>query len=51
MISTAQDRGYSIIDTHLELESNYKVRAEMEKIGGIVYKKYMIYSKKLIGKG
>ena len=47
MISTAQDRGYSIIDTHLELESNYKVRAEMEKTGGILYKKYMIYSKQV----
>ncbi len=51
MIAMAQERGYSIIDTHLELESNYKVRAEMEKIGGIQYKKYMIYSKQLIGKG
>jgi len=35
------------MDSHLELESNFKVRAEMEKTGGSIYKRYMIYSKQL----
>jgi hypothetical protein len=31
----------------LELENNLKVRAEMEKMGGQVYKRYRIYQKAL----
>ena len=47
MFETAQKRGYLFMDSHLELESNFKVRAEMEKTGGSIYKRYMIYSKQL----
>ena len=35
------------IDSHLELESNWKMRAENEKLGGKVYKKYRIFRKSL----
>ena len=39
--------GVKIIDSHHELETNLLVRAEMERQGGQVYKKYRIFQKKL----
>jgi hypothetical protein len=47
MLDSARKAGKKLIDSHLELESNTKVRAEMEKMGGVVYKRYRIYQKKL----
>ncbi len=35
------------IDSHLEMESNVKVRAEMEYMGGEVYKRYRVFGKVL----
>ena len=48
IIEIAKKAGFTTIDSHLELESNWKVRSEMEKMGGKVYKKYRIFQKKLI---
>ncbi len=45
LIESAKKAGKVVIDSHLELETNYKVRAEMEKMGGQVYKRYRIYQK------
>lgn len=45
MLESARAAGKTTIDTHLELEYNTKVRAEMEKMGGVVYKKFRIYQK------
>jgi hypothetical protein len=36
-----------IMDSHLELETNTRVRAEMEKLGGQICKRYRIYGKDL----
>jgi hypothetical protein len=47
MIKSAQEAGFEVMDTHHELESNVKVRAEMEKMGGKLYKKYRVYTKTL----
>jgi hypothetical protein len=47
MIMSAQEAGFEVMDTHHELESNVKVRAEMEKMGGKLYKKYRVYTKTL----
>jgi GNAT superfamily N-acetyltransferase len=47
MIASAHEQGKTVIDSHLELESNSKVRAEMEKMGGRVYKRFRIYGKDL----
>jgi hypothetical protein len=47
MIKTAIDAGYEYMDSHHELETNLKMRAEMEKIGGFVYKRFRIYQKDL----
>jgi len=47
LIESAKKAGKVVIDSHLELETNVKVRAEMEKMGGVVYKRYRIYQKDL----
>jgi len=46
-IASAQKAGYQFIDSHHELESNFKMRAEMEKLGGRLYKRYRIFKKNL----
>ncbi len=46
-IKTAIKNGFTSMDSHHELESNLKVRAEMEKAGGKVYKRYRIFQKKI----
>jgi hypothetical protein len=45
MLETASRRGIRMINSHLELETNTKVRAEMERMGGAVWKRYRIYGK------
>lgn len=45
MLKSANKRGMKYIDSHLELETNLKMRAEMEKMGGVVYKRFRIYTK------
>jgi hypothetical protein len=47
MADSAKKAGFESVDSHLELENNYKVRAEMERAGGKIYKKYRIYVKDL----
>lgn len=47
MLKEAQKAGLEYIDSHLELESNTKMRAEFEKMGGIIYKRYRIFEKRL----
>lgn len=47
MIMSAQEAGFERMDTHHELESNVKVRAEMQKMGGKLYKKFRVYQKEL----
>jgi predicted GNAT family acetyltransferase len=47
MIQSAQEAGYEIMDTHHEMEANVKVRAEMERLGGQIYKRYRVYQKPL----
>ena len=37
--------GVEVIDSHHELETNTLVRAEMERQGGVVYKRYRIFQK------
>ncbi|MBM3294135.1 MAG: hypothetical protein FJY82_06370 [Candidatus Aminicenantes bacterium] len=46
-IRSAQKAGFEVMDTHHEMESNVKVRGEMEKMGGILYKKFRVYTKPL----
>jgi hypothetical protein len=45
ILKNASKAGLKYLDSHLELETNIKVRAEMEKMGGQVYKRFRIYEK------
>jgi hypothetical protein len=47
MIESALKAGYEYMDTHHEMETNVKVRAEMERVGGKIYKKYRVFQKAL----
>jgi len=47
ILEEAQKVGLEYVDSHLVLESNVNMRAELEKMGGIVYRKYRIFNKKL----
>ena len=47
MLDSARKQKMEYIDSHLEMESNSKVRAEMEYMGGEVYKTYRVYGKSL----
>jgi len=53
MLVSARKQNLEFIDSHLEMESNTKVRAEMEYMGGRVYKTYRIFGKPIakISKG
>jgi hypothetical protein len=44
---SAYEAGYEMIDTHHEMEANVKVRGEMERMGGTIYKKFRAYQKAL----
>ena len=45
MLESASKRGIKLLNSHLELETNLKIRAEMEKMGGEVCKTYRIFKK------
>jgi hypothetical protein len=47
VLIAAYEAGMEKIDTHHEMEANIKVRAEMEKMGGQVYKKFRAFYKML----
>jgi hypothetical protein len=47
MINSAHALGMEVVDTHHELETNRLIRAEMEKLGGVLYKRHRIYRKDL----
>ncbi|MBN2378185.1 hypothetical protein JXM67_00060 [candidate division WOR-3 bacterium] len=44
---SAVQSGFTHADSHHELETNTRVRGEMEKLGGKLYKRYRIYRKNL----
>ncbi len=48
MLSSAQQAGFEIMDTHHEMEANVRVRSEMERLGGKIYKVYRVYQKALV---
>jgi hypothetical protein len=47
MFISAQEAGMEVMDTHHEMEENVRVRAEMERMGGKLYKKFRVYQKQL----
>jgi hypothetical protein len=47
MFRSALEAGMVLVDSHHELEDNTRMRAEMERLGGQVYKRFRIYHKSL----
>ena len=47
MFESAWEAKFEIMDTHHELEANVRVRAEMERMGGVKYKLFRVYKKSL----
>jgi len=47
MLESARKAGYEFLDTHHEMETNVKVRGEMERMGGQIYKKFRVFQKAL----
>jgi predicted GNAT family acetyltransferase len=47
MLRSAREAGMKVLDTHNEMETNVKVRAEMERMGGVIYKRFRVYQKNL----
>ncbi|MFC1895699.1 hypothetical protein ACFL0Q_03415 [Thermodesulfobacteriota bacterium] len=44
---SAKAAGIQVVDSHHEMESNLRVRAVMERFGGVVYKRFRVYQKSL----
>jgi len=44
---SARAAGFEYLDSHHELEGNRGIRAEMEAMGGVVYKRFRMYRKQL----
>lgn len=47
LFEKAQKAGMTISDSHHELETNTVMRAEMEKLGGVIYKRHRLFFKNL----
>jgi hypothetical protein len=47
MLEEARKANLEYIDSHLTLEVNTKIRAEMERLDGTIYKKYRVYIKNI----
>lgn len=47
LIESANKLGLTVMDSHLILEKNQVMRAECEKLGGIIRKRYRVYQKLL----
>jgi hypothetical protein len=47
MLESAHKRGFTVMDSHLILETNKPMRSEFEKVGGTIYKRYRVYQKQL----
>jgi GNAT superfamily N-acetyltransferase len=47
LLKAAHKAGMKTIDSHLILETNLRMRAEYERMGGVVHKKFRVYNKVL----
>jgi GNAT superfamily N-acetyltransferase len=47
MLESAKELGLEVIDSHLIMEENRPMRAEMERLSAKIYKRYRVYQKKL----
>lgn len=48
LFDVARQRGFTHLDSHLVMERNTRMRSELERLGGAVWKRYQVYAKELI---
>lgn len=47
LMQSARERGLTHIDSHLVLETNTRMRSELERLGAVAWKRYRVYEKAL----
>lgn len=47
LLRDARKRNMDVIDSHVILESNHLMRAEVENLGGVIYKRFRVYQKNI----
>ena len=47
MLKSANEQGLEVIGSHVVMGTNTQMRAEVEKLGGEIYKRYRIFQKDL----
>lgn len=47
LFEAARQRGFTHLDSHLVMERNTRMRAELERLGAVVWKRYQVYEKEL----
>lgn len=47
LMEAARKRGFTRMDSHLVLENNHRMRMEVERLGGVIWKRYRVYGKDL----
>ena len=47
LFDTARQRGFTHLDSHLVMERNTRMRAELERLGAVVWKRYRVYQRAL----
>lgn len=45
LLGAARKRGFTHLDSHLVMERNTRMRAELERLGAVVWKRYRVYQR------
>ena len=48
LFQAAHQRGFTHLDSHLIMERNTRMRAEVERLGAVVWKRYRVYQRSLL---
>lgn len=48
LFDTARERGFTHLDSHLVMQRNTRMRAELERLGAVVWKRYRVYQRMLV---
>ncbi len=47
LFAAARERGFTHLDSHLVMERNTRMRAELERLGAVIWKRYRVYQRSL----
>ena len=48
LLEVARQRGFTHLDSHLVMERNTRMRAELERLGAVIWKRYRVYQRPLL---